>query len=399
MNAVSLFAGVGGFECALESNGIPVVASVEIDKNARQILARHFPKSQLFNDVRKVTGDDLRRAGFIPDGGIITAGFPCQDLSVAGRRRGLAGERSGLFFDIIRLAQETDAEWLVLENVPGLLSSHKGRDMGTVLGALGDSGYGWAYRVLDSRYFGVPQRRRRVFIVARRAGDWRSCAKVLFERESVRGDSSQIGGEGESVAGGITVGTLGCSQGGADDNDARLGHPRMGTGGNNVPLVVHATQTPVVAIDETFALGTSSQQAFIKIIRSGARDDNGNLPPEVWREEYTSPTLNQFGQSSESRTPVLLTMREGKDGGGKGPLLCENMSLTLATGNGQTLFYRGVRRLTPIECERLQGFPDGWTALRLDGSPMPDSQRYKQMGNAVAVPVVQWVIEGVRGAQ
>ena len=142
--AVSLFAGVGGFDLALERNGYKVVASVEIDKHARGVLSRHFPDSQLFNDVKEVTGEQLRAAGFIPDGGIITGGFPCQDLSVAGKRLGFGGERSSLFYEIARIAEETEPEWLLLENVPGLLTSQRGADMGAVVGTLVDLGYGVA---------------------------------------------------------------------------------------------------------------------------------------------------------------------------------------------------------------------------------------------------------------
>lgn len=165
LTAVSLFAGVGGFDLALERNGVNVVAAVEIDANARGVLRHRFPNTTLFNDVMEVTGEQLRDAGFDGDNGIIVGGFPCQDLSVAGRRAGLEGARSGLFWQICRLLDETKAKFFVLENVPGLLSSNDGRDMGAVIGALVDRGYGVAYRILDAQHFGVAQRRRRVFIV------------------------------------------------------------------------------------------------------------------------------------------------------------------------------------------------------------------------------------------
>ncbi len=200
MTGVSLFAGVGGFDLAMEKHGVKVVATCEIDKNANKILAQHFPNAKLFSDVQEVTGEQLIRAGFEPRNGIITGGFPCQDLSVAGRRAGLAGERSGLFWEIARLIQETETEWFILENVPGLLSSNKGKDMGIVIGTLADLGYSVAWRVLDAQYFGVPQRRRRVFIVGRRNPDGTSVGKVLFEPESLRGNSSQSGTQGEDTS-------------------------------------------------------------------------------------------------------------------------------------------------------------------------------------------------------
>jgi len=189
LTAVSLFAGVGGFDLAMERNGIKTVAAVEIDKHARGVLERRFPNTKIFNDVTEVTGDDLRAAGFIPERGIITGGFPCQDLSVAGKRAGLAGGRSGLYWEIIRLVDELSPAYLVLENVPGLLSSNGGRDMGTVLAALAVRGYGVAYRVLDAQYFGVAQRRRRVFIVASLGDDGGTSGEILAISEGVSGNT------------------------------------------------------------------------------------------------------------------------------------------------------------------------------------------------------------------
>lgn len=179
MTAVSLFAGIGGFDLALQRNGIRVVASVEIDRHAQGILMRHFPESQIYGDIQEVTGEQLIRAGFTPEHGVIVGGFPCQDLSVAGKRAGLAGARSGLFWEICRLLDETKAQNFILENVPGLLTSNEGRDMGVVIGALADRGYSIAWRVLDAQYFGVPQRRRRIFIVGCLGDNWRAPAEIL----------------------------------------------------------------------------------------------------------------------------------------------------------------------------------------------------------------------------
>lgn len=182
--AVSLFAGIGGFDLALEKSGIRVVASVEIDKKAQAILARHFPNAQQFNDVEEVTGEQLILAGFNPANGIITGGFPCQDLSVAGKRAGLAGKRSGLFWEICRIIDETRSQTVILENVPGLLSSNNGKDMAVVIEALVERGYRLAWRVLDAQYFGVPQRRKRVFIVASLGNSGRAPEEILDLRES-----------------------------------------------------------------------------------------------------------------------------------------------------------------------------------------------------------------------
>jgi len=205
ITGVSLFAGVGGFDLAMERNGVNVVASVEIDKHCQKVLANRFPNSKLFDDVTTVTGEELLNVGFNPSKGIISGGFPCQDLSVAGKRAGLVGERSGLFWEIARIVDETQSEYFLIENVPGLLSSNKGRDFGVVVGTMADLGYSVSWRIIDAQYLGVPQRRRRVFIVGRRSGDL-SPAEVLFKPEGLRRDSSQSKQAGQEAAGSIGEG-------------------------------------------------------------------------------------------------------------------------------------------------------------------------------------------------
>ena len=204
LTGVSLFAGVGGFDLAMTRKGIKVVATVEIDKKCNEVLAKHFPDAKQFTDVQEITGKDLIDAGFRPTTGVITGGFPCQDLSVAGKRAGLAGARSGLFWEIRRLVEETKTEWFILENVPGLLSSNGGKDFGIVLGEMADLGYSLGWRVLDAQYFGVPQRRRRVFIVGRYLGSPDSIAKVLFEREGVRRNTTQGNPQRKESTGSLT---------------------------------------------------------------------------------------------------------------------------------------------------------------------------------------------------
>jgi DNA (cytosine-5)-methyltransferase 1 len=202
MKAVSLFAGVGGFDLALERSGVEVVASVEIDNKAQEVLRRRFPNSTIFGDVTEVTGEQLISAGFDPVDGIITGGFPCQDLSVAGKRAGLAGKRSGLFWEICRLLDETRTQNFILENVPGLLSSNNGRDMAVVIEALVQRGYRVGWRVLDAQYFGVPQRRRRVFIVGSLGDSGRSPQEILDLRESRSRyfEASKQSGQAPSIA-------------------------------------------------------------------------------------------------------------------------------------------------------------------------------------------------------
>jgi DNA (cytosine-5)-methyltransferase 1 len=424
LTAVSLFAGVGGFDLAMERAGIEVVADVEIDKAARSVLERRFPNSKHFNDITEVTGEQLLRAGFVPSRGVLTGGFPCQDLSVAGKRAGLAGKRSGLFWEIVRLLDELSPQAFVLENVPGLLSSHGGRDFGAVLGSLVERGYGVAYRILDAQYFGVAQRRRRVFIVGCLGDDGSAPGEILALAQGVSGDSPSGAEAGKEVAGTLTGGfgdrgvdadqiangnyalanTLGTKRRHDLDQEtyvartltARHDSSPDGDGGFNI-VTVGALQArdskgigttiddkiipvlltmregkdgggkgPLVSEDVSLTLATGNGQVpiqpHVKIVRSGARDENGDLPAEVWAERQVAPTLNSMDNTGESRARVLV--------------------------GGQT----AVRRLTPLECERLQGFPPGWTAEGANG-PQKDGPRYKQMGNALCVPVAEWIMK------
>lgn len=162
---VSLFAGVGGFDLGAERAGYEVIGQVEIDKKCQEVLRRRFPRALLHDDVTTAVAW-AKESDLVGQVDIVCGGFPCQDVSVAGKRVGIAGARSGLFWDAVHFAQEVQAHTVILENVPGLLSSNQGRDFGVVLSTLADAGYSHVeWRVLDSQFFGVPQRRRRVFII------------------------------------------------------------------------------------------------------------------------------------------------------------------------------------------------------------------------------------------
>lgn len=222
MKYISLFSGIGGFDYALEAEGFECVAVVEINRDAQRVLRRHFPHAQLIDDVRKV-GNKTHERGTID---LICGGSPCQDFSVAGKRAGIGGERSGLWYEFARIIDELEPKWVIFENVPGLYSSwspvesppfemetrdfdtreeakewasrfqgdwrvEEESDFETILDFFQGRGYGVAWRVLDAQYTGVPQRRRRVFLVAS-FGDGR-CAEVLFERECVSWDPAQSG--------------------------------------------------------------------------------------------------------------------------------------------------------------------------------------------------------------
>jgi DNA (cytosine-5)-methyltransferase 1 len=373
LTAVSLFAGIGGFDLALKRAGVTMRALVEIDAACRGVLALHYPETRQFTDVTEVTSGQLRAAGFVPGRGILAGGWPCQDLSIAGMRAGLGGARSGLFWEIVRLAGELLPRWLVLENVPGLLSaacpcpgdgtcirtgradrcgrwvkrhgqqtwqpavihtpdggacpggcmpSHGGA-MGTVVGALEQLGYGLAWRVLDAQHFGLAQQRERLFFVGC-LGDGAAPAEVLFDPESSGGDSPPRGKAWEDIAA-----TLGSRIGGARTTD--LVSTLAGTG-----------------------------------------------PGGGWR----------CGADEAAAGQLVVSTIQG--GGRRG----HRIDAEGAAGGHLIAAPAGVRRLTPRERERLQGFPDDWTRWRLQGGrrvEQSDSARDRQTGNAVAVPVVEWI--------
>lgn len=205
LTAVSLFSGIGGFELAMQSAGVRTVLSCEKDKAARGVLADRFDHV-IHNDVTRLTADDCLRAGFVPERGIVTAGWPCQGNSVAGLRKGMDDARSGLWVPVARLLAELRPRWFIGENVPGLLSVNGGRDFATVLRDLAGVGMGVAWRVLDAQHFGVPQRRRRVVIIGC-AGDRGAPVEVLFEPEGVRGDFTAGGETRPGVAATLTAGS------------------------------------------------------------------------------------------------------------------------------------------------------------------------------------------------
>ena len=367
MRVGSLFSGIGGFDLGAERVGGEVVWQCEIDKDARTVLAEHWPAVECFEDVREI--DD--RA---PGVDVLCGGFPCQDLSVAGNRRGLAGERSGLFFEFMRVTGALAPRWVLIENVPGLLSSDDGRDMGTVLGTLADLGYGWAYRVLDAQFFGVAQRRRRVFIVGC-LGDAGSAAKVLFEPESCEGHPAPSREPRERITGTLMAGS--------DGRGWRIGADEASTG-QLVAVAFHQIQDPITSEDFAPSLGAKSNGMGVAYpLALRGRSDGAEL--EMGEEGVYNALRAGDGGSSRQN---LVAFSENQ----RGEVLETDYAHQLTTGGGKPR--QGypavrqdmtVRRLTPLECERLQGFPDNWTAC------LSDSARYRTLGNAVAVPVAEYI--------
>lgn len=358
LQEVSMFSGIGGISLGLERAGVRTALLCEYDKHARGILARHYPHAAIHNDVTELTADDCRAAGAVPGRTVLTAGWPCQGNSVAGARGGMDDPRSGLWSHVVRLLAEHRPAWFIGENVPGLYSVNGGRDFQTVRWDLAHLGYGIAWRILDARHFGVPQRRRRVVIVGRLGDTGAAAAQVLLEPEGVPGDPAAgitprpliAGHAGAGVVGGRAVGVLG-------DHTHSLtaeGHDASEDGtGRGTPIIGFAWQ----------AGGNRSA--------SGAFNEND------------TPTLpkSQTLAVAYAADQVSTLQAAGGERGYRIDAEAAAGGHLVALADPDVI----VRRLTPLELERLQGFPDGWT------EGQADSHRGKQLGNSVAVPVFEWV--------
>ena len=352
MKFISLFSGIGGFDLAFERAGMECVAVCEIDKNAQSVLRRHFPKAELFDDVRKVGKETHERKSV----DLICGGFPCQDVSIAGKRAGIAGERSGLWFEFARIIDELEPNWVVIENVPGLLSSNNGKDFAVIVQWLAQRGYGVTWRVLDAQYFGVPQRRRRVFIVGSFGNG--SAAEVLFESESGAWDNPPSREAGKEVAYSLRASPSHSGDKGDGGINTTMIAQTLTSGGNGHRG--HQDGVNMTLLPVAFGWNKSSSQTMKVAETTDALQASPTSNPAIWEMSHASEAVRENGE-------VVPTLQA-----------------RMGTGGNQVPMV-GVRRLMPVECERLQGFPDGWT----DGQA--DSLRYKQLGNAVAVPVVEWI--------
>ena len=326
----------------------------EIEKFPSAVLAHHYPNVPNLGDMtqfKEWPNDPID---------LLVGGTPCQSFSVAGLRAGLDDPRGNLMLTYLAIAERYAPRWIVWENVPGVLSSNGGRDFGTFLAALGKIGYGFAYRVLDAQYFGVAQRRRRVFVVGY-LGDWRRAAAVLFERESMSGHPAPSREAREEVAQCLTTRTGSAYDPNAETLPVTTGALCARTGQSI--SVQDASQGHLIAFPAEMS-GTQSASTV-------------NLSPAL-SVKHTTAVAFQSSQSGVRLSDTHATLDANN-----GP---RRHSGTLRDGK--------VRRLTPRECERLQGFPDDYTQIAWRNKApdaCPDGPRYKAMGNSMAVPVMQWI--------
>ena len=329
----------------------------DIEKFPCAVLQHHYPDVPLHGDFTSIKDDEY---GAID---LLVGGTPCQSFSVAGLRGGMDDDHGNLALEFLRLAQRKTPKWLVWENVPGVLSSNGGRDFGSFLGALAEIGYGFAYRVLDAQYFGVAQRRRRVFVVGY-LGDWRRAAAVLFERESLSGNPAPGREEGEKVAATLTNGF---GERGVDADQIANGN--------------HA-----IACNEVAPAVEVSSGSDPELMATLCAKDNEKWGCNQWVNEGKAVIGFQSTANAEEAASAGVNIS---------PTLRAADPMAVATG-------LSVRRLTPTECERLQGFPDGFTQIPYRNKPAencPDGPRYKALGNSMAVPVMRWIGERIQAVE
>ena len=504
MRYLSVCSGIEAATVAWHPLGFEPVGFSEIEPFPCAVLAHHYPQVTNFGDMTKYKEWNLN--GTID---LLIGGTPCQSFSVAGLRKGLEDPRGNLALTYVGILDKFRPKWFIWENVPGVLSSSGGRDFGAFLGAVGELGYGWAYRVLDAQYFGVAQRRRRVFVVGC-FGDWESPAKVLFEPESMSRDikprrtkresvtgyvESSFGAYREDVIAGTTKASGGVLSGGSETfvhahvadkcptiTNSGAGFSRVGNGTteHETYIAVQAYRksrraqsntdfetwvddgkantintfdlgdvrtTHAIAFEPGIAKREGGESRFTEEITSTLRSDMGDNQVAVAFTSEQTPKVNydqahtltqtnykhnqcvaypihdsatrfQGGGSTRnndgkgngfgigengapmntldtvSRHAVAHTfkIRGGCEGGGKGYLGQDEKTYTISATQDQQLYANmAVRRLTPIECERLQGFPDRYTDIKPKGKDTPDGPRYKALGNSMAVPVIYWL--------
>ena len=448
MNVLSLFSGVGGFDLGLENAGMKTIYQCEWDKHANSILERHWPTVPRWGDISTLTAKEILRHGTPPD--VVAWGSPCQDLSVAGKRAGLEGERSGLFHEGIRiineLRKETNNEYpkiSIWENVAGALSSNRGADFGVILDEMAKAGamvIEWG--LLDAQHFGIPQRRRRVFCIAIfNSATANLCPSPLLPLgESLRGNPAKGKPKRKSITSETSTGSS------SNDDTIWIDRAAWNQGINakfpgeisdapsvpplvvGVPHAVLAEVEPYLSFDTQFGSNANvfeDQSPTLKAsqappsvaypidTRNALRDpekhdaqnrqglgigNDGDPMATLTSTHVNAVAYDEYNDSinethhalragTKQSTGVLLegevvgTLRSGGSGG-------------VPSSRGEHLVTEptmAVRRLTPLECERLMGWPDDHTRYKADGIEQADTHRYKQCGNGVASPVAEWI--------
>lgn len=393
----------------------------EVEPFPSAVLNHHYPTVPNLGDMTKLDEKEEFNTKSID---ILVGGTPCQAFSVAGLRAGLADERGNLSLEFVRLLTLKRPRWFLWENVPGVLSSSGGADFASILsawtgtdiapqkftksGIIQGEFYSIAWRILDAQHFGVAQRRRRVFVVGHLGNDWRPPTAVLFERDSLRGNTETGGQKRQETTRETTRGFTASSFGNYAEGVGTLRANGGDLGGGSETLVCYPINTMTCqgrpSDNGRMGLGIgrngepqntltkAHSHAVAYSVRTANTSSNG------WGiQEETTHTLDC------AQGPAVAYTIHGTDGTQKiasetetssclrarTPGMIENSTTTIAQTNAI------ARRLTPVECERLQGFPDNYTNIEWKGKEAPTGHRYKAMGNSMAVPVMRWIGERI----
>jgi len=394
MRYLSVCSGIEAASVAWEPLGWTPVAFSEIEPFPSAVLAHRFPNVPNLGDMTKHAGWTLHEGAV----DLLVGGTPCASFSVAGLRQGLSDPRGGLMLTYLEIAQRLRSRWLVWENVPGVLSSNGGRDFGSFLGALGELGYGWAYRVLDAQWIrtqrhprAVPQRRRRVFVVGC-LGDCTAAAAVLFESESVCRDSAPRKAQRQATA----ADASGCAGAGGTGLQPVVIDRAAFNQGRNAQYDPHISHSHTM--DAIVARGPHAVAFTQHGVVAGSLTARHDSSPCADRGQnmVACPTLTAHNDPS----PPAVAMRES----GQGYWMEDAVAGTIDANMGMSGHANRpavikqptmtVRRLTPRECERLQGFPDDWTLIpwrKKNAEDCPDGPRYRALGNSMAVNCMEWI--------
>ena len=439
MKYLSVCSGIEAATVAWKPLGWEAIGFSEIEPFPCAVLAHHYPETRNYGDLTK------HRDWNIDSGSIdvLVGGTPCQSFSVSGLRKGLDDPRGNLALEFLALADRVRPSWIIWENVPGVLSSNEGRDFGAFVGALAKLGYQFVWRVLDAQFFGLAQRRKRVFLVAN-LRDWRYSAAVLFEPESLRRDSPPSRQTGQGVAGTLASRTTAGGGLGTDlelDGGVIAGTLRTGNGNGGSPITEDLAivafsgrergddgrgydRPPQVFGDVVGAIDTVKPHCVAHTLRAehdASEDGTGHgtpiVAPPLRQSPYCDNASHESGlvvadttqiTSAANRSnpqpgdpchplaagahaPLAFNIRGREDGAQ--PELSDLASIRAASGGSSRSYVAesAPRRLTPRECERLQGFPDDYTLIEYRKQLAKDGPRYKALGNSMAVPVMHWL--------
>ena len=370
MNYISVCSGIEAATVAWNKLGWNPLGFSEVDKFPSAVLKHHYPNVPNLGDMTNYKEWNINESV-----DLIIGGTPCQSFSISGLRKGLEDPRGNLALTYIGLLDHFKPKYFIWENVPGVLSSNKGEDFSSFIRAIQEIGYGFAYRVLDAQYFGVPQRRKRVFVVGCSSGDWRSAAEILFESESLSRDTEESRQKGKDP----TKETRGSS---TTDNrwPARISNTLDARYGDKMDLEDQHINADcpkfVPTVYEAHAKDARYRDTEQTSPTMKARWENMTDTPIVYESHPNDSRVTDMGD-----TCTTVTARWGT-GGNNTPLVNQSV----------------IRRLTPVECERLQGFPCGYTEIPYNNKPhTPDGHRYKALGNSMAVPVIRWLGERING--